>query len=537
VAALVWVEGLRRLDPWNAKIVKTKTIITTACSLIPLVLAAEPAAPGKPPPNTASVTIAVNSQPRQTFAGFGTSCWDGENYVRLAPERRAKLNNMVWREGRFNTMRLWFHLKRYAPAPGERHFKNAFPDGDATLIRDAQAAGVRHIALGPCGVPTYLLERLPTAGKDGKEKLGAPHLRPDEFDEHAAIIGDFIRDLRERDHIAIQATGIQNEPNDVNDCQFTPEGMVRSVKLLRAALDSRGLQQVKIIAPETVGCGGGWRWAGNRVALVNDLTPETAGEPLDYAMVDALRADRAAWNALGGIATHSYDGGATERMAGTIVGTGKDYWMTEFCVPGPEEPGDFFRASAEATTFLSDMNHRVSYWIHFIGYLSNDPRDNGTRLIAYYNGNIAGDGWLKVFEPYYYLQQLAQTFDAGAVFRQSISSLENEMTWRRDHTPRLTVAAALNPDGSWGIGISDYTSNDFPQNNWFVKSISGKAAQSFTVTVNVEELAKAGELRFATRRRGPQFQNSPQEHVTMRDGQLTVTINPFELVTLRSNSQ
>jgi len=101
------------------------------------------------------------------------------------------------------------------------------------------------------------------------------------------------------------------------------------------------------------------------VALVNDLTPETVGKPLDYAMVDALKADRAAWNALGGIATHSYDGGATEQMADTIVGTGKDYWMTEFCVPGPEDPGDFFRASAEATTFLSDMNHRVSYWIHF----------------------------------------------------------------------------------------------------------------------------------------------------------------------------
>jgi hypothetical protein len=157
--------------------------------------------------------------------------------------------------------------------------------------------------------------------------------------------------------------------------------------------------------------------------------------------------------------------------------------------------------------------------------------------MAYDNGNIAGDGWLKVFEPYYYLQQLAQTFDAGAVFRQSISSLENEMTWRRDHTPRLTVAVALNPDGSWGIGISDYTSNDFPQNNWFVKSISGKRSQSFTVTVKVEELAKAGELGFETRRRGPQFKNSRQEHVTMRDGQLTVTINPFELVTLRTISQ
>ena len=111
------------------------------------------------------------------------------------------------------------------------------------------------------------------------------------------------------------------------------------------------------------------------------------------------------------------------------------------------------------------------------------------------------------------------------------------MTWARGHTPRITAAAARNPDGSWGIGISDYTSNDFPHNDWNETSIRGKPAQSFAVTVKVEELAKAGELRFEARRIGPQTKDSPPEPVTMRDGQLTVTINPFELVTLRSSRQ
>lgn len=475
-----------------------------------MVSAAEHAAPGKPPANVNSVTITVNSQPRQTFEGFGTSCWGAGEYMQLAPERRAKLNDLIWREARFNTMRIWLHLKEYAPAPGQRHFKDAFPDEQATLVRDAQAAGVRHLVLGPSAMPKYLMERLPRKGEDGNGQSVEPYLKSDQFDEHTAIIADFIRDLWEKDHIAIEATGIQNEPNDPNDCVFTPEDVVRCVKLLRAALDSRGLQQVKIIAPESVGC--------NAPA---------------HAQVDALKADKAAWKALGGIASHSYDGGATERMADTIAGTGKDYWMTEFCVGGPEEPDDFFRGSAEAATFLSDMNHRVNYWIHFIGYLSNDPHDNGTRLIAYYNGNVAGDGWLKVFEQYDYLEQLARTFDVGAVFRQSISSMENEMMWKRHNTPRLVVAAARNPDGSWGIGISDYTSDNFPHDFWF----SGKPAQSFTVTVKVEELAKAGELRFETRRIGPQFKNSLQVPAIMRNGQLTVTINPLELVTLRSIRQ
>jgi len=107
------------------------------------------------------------------------------------------------------------------------------------------------------------------------------------------------------------------------------------------------------------------------------------------------------------------------------------------------------------------------------------------------------------------------------------------MTWTRDNKPRLVVATARNPDGSWGIGISDYTSDEFPNRFW----CPGKPAQSFTVTIKVEELAKAGELRFEARRRGPQFKNYRQEPVTMRHGQLTVTINPLELVTLRSLGQ
>jgi hypothetical protein len=106
------------------------------------------------------------------------------------------------------------------------------------------------------------------------------------------------------------------------------------------------------------------------------------------------------------------------------------------------------------------------------------------------------------------------------------------MTWTHDHKPRLVVAAARNPDGSWGIGITDYTSDAFPPHFWY----PGKPAQSFVVTVKVEELAEAGELRFEARRIGPQFRSPREEPVTMRDGQLTITINPLELVTLRSVS-
>ncbi len=95
------------------------------------------ATPVKPPTKAGSVTITVNSQPRQTFEGLGVSAWGPEEYMQLAPGRRAKLNDLVWREARFNTMRLWVHLKEYTSAPGQRRFKKAFPDEAATLIREA----------------------------------------------------------------------------------------------------------------------------------------------------------------------------------------------------------------------------------------------------------------------------------------------------------------------------------------------------------------------------------------------------------------
>jgi hypothetical protein len=66
--------------------------------------------------------------------------------------------------------------------------------------------------------------------------------------------------------------------------------------------------------------------------------------------------------------------------------------------------------------------------------------------------------------------------------------------------------------------------------------MKGKPAQSFAVTVNIEELAKAGELRFTVQRIGPRAKDSSTEAVIVRDGRMTLTINPFELVTLRSSS-
>ncbi|HEV2246166.1 MAG TPA: hypothetical protein VGW37_05890 [Terriglobia bacterium] len=486
----------------------SKPFLAVLFGLVPGLAPAQSPAVADPTPKPVAIT--VGSQPCQTFGGLGAGAWGSEDYARLSPPRRVQLNDLVWRQARFNTLRIWFRLKEYAPAPGQRRFEQAFPDSEASQIRDALAAGVRHLVLGPAALPGYLLERLPAKGHDGNGQAVEPYLKPDQAQEHAAIIADFIAELERKHHLSLEATGLQNEPNDPHDCVFTPEDVVRGVKLLRAALDARGLQRVLIIAPESVGC----------------------NPPADAQLL-ALEADAAAWHALGGIASHDYDGGATHIWADAIAATPKAYWMTEFCVGGPEETGDFFRGAAEAAAFLSDLNHRVSYWCHFIAYLSEDPHDNGTRLVAYSNSAGAETNWCKIFEPYYYLSDLGHTFDPGAVFRQSISSLENEMTWVSKNRPRVIVAAARNPDGSWGVGVCDYTAKEFPHGFWY----RGKPAQSFEVTLKIQELAKTGAVAFQMCRRGPQTPACTREPMTMQDGSLTLTINPLELLTLRSGAQ
>jgi hypothetical protein len=94
---------------------------------------------------------------------------------------------------------------------------------------------------------------------------------------------------------------------------------VALVKHLRRELDKRGLQSVQIIAPEHASADG----------VLNE-------------QVDALKNDAAAWSALDGIASHSYNMAASGEIARRITGPDdrnlKEYWMTEASDNGPEAP-------------------------------------------------------------------------------------------------------------------------------------------------------------------------------------------------------
>lgn len=476
------------------------------------------------------VSITVEAGERQPFLGLGAGVNYGTyvHYNQLTPERQQKVNDLMWRDTGFNTVRLWWPSDRYAPDAKTRDVAAGFTTPFLTLAREAQKRGVTQLLLSP-DVPKYLVAQLPYTKKDGTQST-RKQLPMERVAQYTSVLAQYLKDVQDTHGITFAATSLQNEPNTLNRAYFSPETMVEAVKALRRELDARGLESVKIIAPETSNVDG------------------TA-----YQMVDALRADPTAWRAMAGIAAHSYHMAATETMAKKIeseepdrspLGTNsKEYWQTETSTPGREDAGNAYNAAVAASTFLNDMNHRVTHWVYFIGALESDTKrqDNGTRIMRYDAGKTGGD-WLTMHAKYFYLKQLGQAFDTGAMFRKSLSSLESNMTWTYGRKPRIVVAAAKNPDGSWGVGISNFTSTATVQSwAWTPAYLATNApypTQPFEVTVKVAELSDAGEMQFAVHRSGPNgeklLENAEQQAVTMKNGVVTLSVDPLQLVTLRS---
>ena len=452
-------------------------------------------------PANEKIAVTVQSGARQTFAGLGVSQGNwGRDYQKLGAPERAQLSKMLFGDLKLKSLRLWINLNEYAPDENARttaDFRARYIDSG--LIADARKNGVVDLLLAPDNAPPYLKTKRDGGPQDfiiARENLPA----------YAAVIAEFIAQIQRETGVLIGVTGLQNEPNDLD--RIAPQDFGVAVTSLRAALDARGLQAVQIIAPEQANV---------------DWTMEQA--------VEAIKSDAPAWNALSGIASHSYNMAATEKIAQFIAAPDgsnlKSYWQTESSANGPEAEGDNLQAASLAARFLSDMNHRVTHWIHFIGAEVPDPNDNATRILAYTTNPLQ----ITKFAKYDYYRALSQTFEVGARFRRSMSDREGEMTWTYGPKPRVTVAAARNPDGTWGIGICNFTAPNFaekPDNSGYA---NGYRAQTFDVKIQVPELKNA---IFSVHRNGENAKESGQA-LMMRNGILTIpNVAPLELVTLRS---
>jgi O-glycosyl hydrolase len=457
----------------------------------------------------APITITVPAGGRQTFAGFGASVgnWSGE-YQSLTAEQRARLSRLFWRDLNFKIFRLWFNVDDYSRKRGAKDlslFRKQYVQSGA--IADAKANGVTTLVLAPDHIPPYMRT---------SDKVDGP-INDGDVEEFVTLIAQGIKALKDEDGIEVQATGVENEPD------MTAEQIVRAVKRLRAELDKRGLQSVKIIASEA--------------SSVDDRF---------YSQLDALKGDAAAWSALRGISSHSYNMAVTDKAAGTIAGpqgeNTKEYWMTEASDNGAEEEGmtgvPAIRATSLSARFLNDMNHRVTHWVHFLGLESTKApySDDATRIIAFEPQPFK----VKVMKKYYTYQQLAQAFDVGAVFRDSQSSLDGDMTWTYGQKPHLFAATARNADGSWSAGICNFTADSFLKvqgwgdDKWNVEQGGKTPGQSFAVTVKIAELKDRGEVPFSVYRTNGTLKNEQGQKVMMKNGEVTVRVESLELVTLRS---
>ena len=324
--------------------------------------------------------------------------------------------------------------------------------------------------------------------------------------QYGQRVAQFVHRLDTDFGVKIHTTGVANEPG-----HWGGANIAAAAKAMRAELDRLGHQDVGIV--------------GSEHASVDHVA---------FSHLDALQNDPVAWNALTGVATHSYNMASTPGFYNRIAGTGKEYWMTEAGDNGVEEPGNTWLAAGAASRFLNDMNHGVTHWVWFIGLAQRDPdTDAATKLVRPDNSN---PGQLKIHSKYHSFVQLLDAFDYGAEFRHATIGGQDR-PWTYGRKPPLYVAAAENPDGTFGIGIANYTNSvasTDPITSW-------DPAALYQLTITIEELADAGTILFDAYRSGGLLNPETDGAVylgryTMTDGLLSISIGPRDVVTLRSVS-
>ncbi len=117
-----------------------------------------------------------------------------------------------------------------------------------------------------------------------------------------------------------------------------------------------------------------------------------------------------------------------------------------------------------------------------------------------------------MLKKYYTYQQLARAFDVGAVLRNSQNSLNGDITWT--------------------YGKSRF----FLPRQRRTRTAVGVRESATRVTVHIDELKNRAAVPFVVHRINDTMKNAKAEIVTMKNGKVTKTIAPLELVTLRSSA-
>jgi hypothetical protein len=340
--------------------------------------------------------------------------------------------------------------------------------------------------------------------------------------QYASTLAQVIYDLKTTYNVNIAVTGVCNEPT-TGGSNWTPQNVVDCVNDLRGDLNSYGLNNVQILAPEL-----------SEPSITSDQ------------IYDALFDDPSgAWDNLTGLASHSYNMAVSDFEEERMYG--KPYWMTESSTnlsysSGEGEPAeDDNEAADSAARFLNDLNHSVTQWNWWVGMqqrpnVATNPAS--PFLLVAYDSAL---GTIVTHLKYYYFQQMLNTVKPGAVMRRCWSTANGDMVDQvfdgvygyaagKPRTP-INAAAGLNSDGSWGISLVDDTGVIDPNGS---ADASHQSATPYNLTVNVQELASVPSKNFTIYRSSPNVHYVNSGTVTMVYGSVTVPIAAKECVCLRS---
>jgi hypothetical protein len=448
-----------------------------------------------------NVTISVHAGQRQIFSGLGAgqSMWDAQQgYTALPQEKRDSLAKFLWGDLNFRYMRL------------------------RSTITECGDPAQNCVSSVLSSYRPYIADALKYQ-KDLVVLLSPQGDVISDLDRYAKKFAQQIKILRDSG-IVINATGISNEP-DWED-QLIEWQVPLLVSAFRRQLDSLGLDDVKIIAPENSSAD----WKGEE-------------------FVNAIISDTQAIKDIDVFATHSYNWSITDEMSNLVsnhvLTGGKQYWVTEASDFGTEQWEDPKEASSALSRLYADLNHLCSVWMFYVGIkgVESDWRMSGHQNTAFYMilYRTAEQDWNYLLKSWYF-KQASATIAPGAMVRRSSTNLrqidstkynstDSTMVFAYGRKAPLYLAAAVNQNGSWGVGLTNYTGTIISDSTAYTLP-----AESFSVSVVIEELVDSGNITFAVKRCNA---TTPYIHdegtVLMQNGVMTVdSIGPFDMITLQS---
>jgi hypothetical protein len=423
-----------------------------------------------------SITLTVSRQPAQQLEGFGCSMVN-LNEARIPNPARNELFDRVFGDLKMNVLRLWADADTTVTAAQMKAtFYRQYVN--SAVIADAQKRGVSILLLAPARGEKPPIEPMP---------------------EYARKLATFIQGVRAERGIRINVTGIANEPGG-----FNPDQMAEAVRVLRRELDTRNLNDVHIIAPEC--------------ASADDSA---------LHCIAGIKSDSAAWAALSGIATHSYNMAATAEFPKIIAGTEKRYWMTEASDNGNESEADVNLAASISARFLNDLNHGVTHWVYFIGFHDSPDvakdQDNATKFMVYDSKQHRVVRHLK----YDWFRQLRAAFPNGSRIYPLKANPGGDLVFSYGQKPYLNAAVARRPDGSWSLGMVNLSGvkPNTPISAWH-------PATTLDVTWQATPLAAEEAIVFSIFRSDVAKRFVPDGDAKMAKGKLALKLRPGELITL-----